>query len=283
MGKEALKKENLRKFKKICEDIKNIRIQGAESVAIAGLKAYLLIPSRKSIKKLLGLRPTEPALRNALVYAERFSVDKALKHFKDSEDITKKLVYDLVRNNSIIFTHCHSSSVVDALIYAKKHGRKFEVYNTETRPLYQGHKTARELAKAGIKVTTVIEAAARAALVKDSFLKESDAMLIGSDAIFSDGSIVNKIGSAMFAEIAYYHKIPVYIVTDSWKFSPHSLSIEERNFKEIWKRTPKDVKVKNPAFEKVEAEHITAIISELGALKPKEFVKKVKKTYSWIK
>ena len=258
------------KFKKICQDIKQLKVQGAESVAIAGLKAYSLMPTKKAEKILLSLRATEPALKNALLHAKKFSVARALKHFKNSEEKTNKLIFKIIKNNSIIFTHCHSSTVVQGLIYAKKHGRKFSVFNTETRPLFQGRKTAKEIAKAGIKVTTMVDSAAR------QEINNADMMIIGADAILSNGNAVNKIGSGMFAEIAFYHKIPVYVATDSWKFSRQKVKIEERNYREIWKNVPKAVKIKNPAFEFVEAKHIKAIISELGILKPHQFTKKAK-------
>jgi translation initiation factor 2B subunit (eIF-2B alpha/beta/delta family) len=265
-----------KRFNKICNDIKHLKIQGAESVAIAGLKAYKLVPTEKAIRKLLSLRATEPALRNSLRYAKKFGVESALKHFSDSEQITNKLVHKIIKNNSAIFTHCHSTSVIDSLIYAKEHGKNFQVYNTETRPLYQGRKTAKELARAGIDVTTMVDAAARIGI------KKADMMMIGCDAILNDGSVINKIGSGIFAQIAYHSRVPIYIITDSWKFSPQSISIEERNFKEIWKRIPKRVKVINPAFERVKARYITAIISELGILKPNQFAKEVKKNYPQI-
>jgi len=265
------------KFEKICNDIKRIKIQGAESVAIASLKAYGLIPANASIKKLSSLRPTEPALKNALYYAKRFSVEDALKHFLDSEYAANKLVLNIVKDDSVIFTHCHSSSVIDSLIYAKNHGKRFSVLNTETRPLLQGRKTSRELAKRGINVVTMVDSAARLEI------KKADMMIIGCDAILRDGSVVNKIGSGMFAEIAHNAGKKVYIITDSWKFSPKPVKIEERNFQEIWKTSLKHLKIENPAFEKVDAKDITAIISELGILKPKEFVREVKRVYPSMK
>ncbi|MFH0832062.1 MAG: hypothetical protein V1886_04335 [archaeon] len=262
------REKEMKKFDKICQNIKNLKVQGAESVAIAGLKAYSLVPEKKSIKKLLSLRATEPALKNALEYAERFSVSEALKHFKNSEEKTNKSIFKIIKNNSVIFTHCHSSTVVDALIYTKKHGKRFSVLNTETRPLFQGRKTAKELAKAGIKVTTMVDSAAR------QEIRKANVFIIGADAILKNGNVINKIGSGMFAEIAFNHKVPVYIAADSWKFSKNNVKIEERNYSEIWKNAPKSIKVKNPAFELIEAKHITAIISEFGILKPKIFSKK---------
>ena len=106
--------------------------------------------------------------------------------------------------------------------------------------------------------------------------KKVDAVFFGSDAILKTG-VINKVGSGMFAEIAYKHKIPVYIIADSWKYFPKNIKIEERNFDEVWNRAPKDVKIRNPAFEKINKKYIKAIVSELGILSYGKFLNKVKK------
>jgi len=79
----------------------------------------------------------------------------------------------------------------------------------------------------------------------------------------------------MFSEIAYHEKIPVYILADSWKYTKE-VKLEERNFKEVWKRAPKYVKVKNLAFEKVPKKFIKAIVSEFGILTLDKFIKKAR-------
>ncbi len=266
---------------KLYKDIKTLRIQGAQNIAKAAVKCLKLKGISK--KKLLSLRPTEPMLKNALDYAEDYGIETTLNHFNEALEKINKFGTRKIKNNSTIFTHCHSSTVISVLKEAKKQGKNFKVFNTETRPLYQGRKTAKELSKLGIDVTQVVDSAAGVALKKSQTMKKVNLVLLGCDAILSDGSVINKIGSGMFAEIAYHHKIPVYIVTDSWKFSPRRVDIEQRNFKEIWKNAPRKIKIKNPAFEIINPKHITGIISELGILKPKEFIKKVKKEYKSIK
>jgi len=82
----------------------------------------------------------------------------------------------------------------------------------------------------------------------------------------------------MFAEIAYDNKIPVYIIADSWKFSPKSIKIEERDFHEVWKNAPRRIKIKNPAFEKIEKKYIKAVVSELGILTLGKFVEKARRS-----
>jgi translation initiation factor 2B subunit (eIF-2B alpha/beta/delta family) len=265
-------------FKEVVDKIKKIKIQGAENIAIAGVKTLSL--KNFSYSKIISARPTEPMLRNALKYAKIYGKEQTIDHIRNDRLEIAKLGAKKIRG--IVFTHCHSSTVLEILKEAKRQRRKFEVYNTETRPLYQGRKTAKELSKAKIKVTTVVDSAAAAALIKDKLLKNADLMLVGCDAIFNNGDVVNKVGTGMFAEICYYHKIPVYIVTNSWKFTPKPIKIEMRDFREVWKNAPKKVRVQDLAFDITGNEYITAIISELGILKPKDFVRKVKQIYPWI-
>ena len=55
-----------KRFNKILEDIRSIKIQGAENVARAGIKAFLIEPSKGSAKRILKTRPTEPLMQNAI-------------------------------------------------------------------------------------------------------------------------------------------------------------------------------------------------------------------------
>jgi translation initiation factor 2B subunit (eIF-2B alpha/beta/delta family) len=265
------------KFNKIARDIKSIKIQGAKNIALAGFKAYKFFPNPQSKKKIISLRPTEPFLINVLNQADKISYNELKEKLKQNQDVINKLAYKIIKNNSVIFTHCHSSTVVNSLIYCHKKAKKFEVYNTEARPLYQGRITASELRKAGIKVTMFVDSAAATAIKKQDRKDKihADLVLFGTDAILENG-VVNKIGSGMFAEIAYNNKVPVYILTDSLKYIP-KIKLEQRSFKEVWK-TSKKIKIKNPAFELVNSKYITSIISELGNLSYNQFLKKVKKT-----
>jgi len=268
---------SIKSFNAITRAIKEVKIQGARNIAKSALKAYYLNHTKKAKKILMGLRPTEPMLVNVLNLADKRNKEDILKHFDYAQEKINGLILKIIKNNSIILTHCHSTNVINALIYAKRRGKKFEVYNTETRPLFQGRKTYKELSKSGIKVTMILDNAVGDALEKGGTIKKADLMIIGADALLKSGDIINKIGSNMFAEIAYGNKVPVYVIADSWKFSKRDVKIEERQHQEIWKHAPKHIRIKNPSFEKVSSKYITAIISELGILKPKAFAKKASK------
>src|SRR3989344_2572457 len=86
----------------------------------------------------------------------------------------------------------------------------------------------------------------------------------------------NKNGSGVISRIAKQEKIPVYIVADSWKFTKNKIPIEQRNLNEVWDKAPKNIKIKNPAFEFVDKKYISGVVSELGVMGYSDFVRKMK-------
>jgi ribose 1,5-bisphosphate isomerase len=273
----------MKSFEQICRAIKEVKIQGAENIAKAAVQALKFRHDKKAVQKLLSLRPTEPCLRNALKFALGFAnieegIKQTLEHFDYAAKRICGLGEKLIKSGMIVYTHCHSSTVSAVLKAAKAAGKRFEVHITETRPLYQGRLTAAELAAALITVVYFVDSAARIAL------KKADIMLLGCDAITST-KIYNKIGSELFSIIAASYDIPIYICTDSWKFDAAAVyceeQIEERPPSEVWK-APQGVRVENPAFEKINPELITAIVSELGVQRHAAFVEQLKKTYPFM-
>ncbi len=259
-------------FENICQDIKSLKIQGATNVAKAALHALLI---KNDPKKLISLRPTEPALQNALEFASRNPkkyVPHALQHFDEAKNKLAKIGSSLIKTNSVVFTHCHSSAVTALLKEAAKR-KKFAVWNTETRPRFQGRITARELADANITVNHVVDSAAHIAL------KHADIFLIGADAI-TEKEVYNKIGSNLMTITAASLEVPIYVCSDSWKFTTKKVVVEERPASEIWENPPKNVFVKNFAFESINLEKIKRIVSEFGILQPQLFVKKAKENFS---
>jgi ribose 1,5-bisphosphate isomerase len=295
------------RLEKLVRDIKTLKIQGAERISLETARALIDIIKEskartvsqfysemlKARKEILSARPTEPCVLNTLNFifynalSDNFPelvknfltrIEATIKHFEDSDLKISEIVTKKLPNNSVVFTHCHSSTVVNALIYARKKGKKFIVHNTETRPFFQGRKTALELSRAGIKVQHFVDSAARIAL------KKADMMLIGCDAITSEGKVINKVGSELFAEAAHNLGVPVYVCTNSWKFDfksvfGYELEIEERSKREVWENPPKEVYINNFVFERIDPSLISGIISELGIFKPEVFVQEAAAHY----
>jgi len=262
------------RFDTILDDITSVKIQGAENVARAGVKAFLLNPTKKSFKRILATRPTEPLMQNALKAIlksknPKIRVKKFIQDLKKSHDIVVKKGASLIRDDMNIYTHCHSSTVIDILKYAKKNKKKnFVVYTSEVEPLLQGRRTAVELAKAGIKVIISPDLAISHAM------KKCDLFLFGSDA-YTNSFVVNKTGTDILCRLAKDFGIPRYSCGVSEKFT-RKVKIEKRKGSEVWDERNKNIEVENFAFDKVRYKFLTGIISEHGILTPKQFVKKAR-------
>ncbi|MBN2101771.1 MAG: hypothetical protein JW716_02795 [Candidatus Aenigmarchaeota archaeon] len=284
----------------VIKDIKSLKIQGANAVALSSVEALrdAVKPDSNEIekleeyaKKLILSRPTEPFLRNCISYIQhnfkkdgediRDSCDYVIAHIKDSDKLIAEIGENKIKDGMSVFTHCHSSTVMSILKLAKDKGKNFIVYNTETRPFFQGRTTAKELADYGIEVSHMVDSAGRIGI------KKADMALIGCDAITSEGRVINKIGSELFAEIASRYDVPFYVCSDSWKLDPASVfgfeeEIEQRNPDEVWEKRPKNVTIFNPAFEIINPGLVTGIISEMGVFRPELFVDEVQEKYPFL-
>ncbi len=169
----------------------------------------------------------------------------------------------LIRDGMAVFTHCHSSSAVGVLREAHRRGVHFKVFNTETRPRFQGRITATELAAEGIQVVHMVDSAAKYAL------DGADLFLFGADAVLPSGYLINKVGTGIFCVVASRYDVPTYCATHTLKVvrDVADESVEQRDPAEVWPDAPPGVLVLNPAFDKVHLKYVTAFVTERGLLK----------------
>jgi len=295
------------------KQIRRLEIQGARNVAIAAIKAIELLasqtqaPSKKDFLReltkakeaLFASRATEPLMRNALRLiinrvdrSEEKNVKKlaeiaaqASQQFLLDLENSRKRIAEIgakrIRSNSVVLTHCHSSTVTNLLKRAKYEGKVFELICTETRPVLQGQITAKEMLDMGIKTTFIVDSAAR------FFMNDVDLVLVGADAITSEGNVINKIGTSMTALVAQEARAPFYVVSELLKFDPATVSgdyekIEERSPNEIWKNAPKELTIRNPAFDVTRRDFIHGIICEDGMISPHSITEVMHRKYPWV-
>jgi ribose 1,5-bisphosphate isomerase len=295
------------------EQIRNLQVQGARNVAIAAIKSLQTLAETTKTKTrkdflaqlceardmLFASRETEPLMRNAVRWVithvedsdERkvtelcnlvsSTSEKFQKNLAASKERIAEIGAKRIRDGSVIFTHCHSSTVTHLLAKAKADGKTFEVICTETRPAFQGKITAKEMLALGVKTTFIVDSAAR------SFMNDVDLVVVGADAITSEGNVVNKIGSSTIAVLAHEARKPFYVVSELLKFDPATLygeyeKIEERSRDEIWKEAPKELNVRNPAFDVTPRDLIHGIICEEGIVSPQSVAEVMHRAYPWV-
>jgi ribose 1,5-bisphosphate isomerase len=298
---------------KTAERIRNLEVQGARNVAIAATETIESLAKQTKTKNkkeflkelstakeiLFASRETEPLMRNAVRWiinqvekSDRRKVNEligivssASQQFLENLEDTKKRIADIgakrIKNGSVILTHCHSSTVTHLLKQAKQEGRSFEIVCTETRPLFQGRITAKEMLESDIKTTLIVDSAAR------FFMNTVDLVIVGADAITSEGNVVNKIGTSTIALVAHEARTPFYVVSELLKFDPATMfgdyeKMEERSSDEIWKGFPKGLVIRNPAFDVTRRDFIHGVICEDGIISPQSIAEVMHRKHSWI-
>ena len=295
------------------EKIRKLEIQGARNVAIAAIKTIEVLAKHTQAKNkadflkelseakktLFVTRETEPLMRNAIRWIMNrvdknnskkvkdiartvsSSANQFLNNLERSREEIATIGANRIRNGSVIFTHCHSSTVTYMLQKAKQQGKIFEVICTETRPIFQGRKTAKEMLDLNLKTTMIVDSAAR------HFMNQADIVLVGSDAITSEGNVINKIGTSLIALAAHEARTPFYVVSELLKFDPATIhgdyeKIEERDPSEVWKDPPKKLIIRNPAFDVTRRDYIHGIICEEGIISPHSTMEVVRRKYPWV-
>jgi ribose 1,5-bisphosphate isomerase len=288
----------------ICKDIKALRVQGARKVAIAAVRAMAVQAKASEARTqtefyadileaadaLAGTRPTEPMLRNYLTDTIRFLLFKMKSQKAAPVSKLKAMVAKLEKTSlaemdanvskiaefgakeipkgATVLTHCHSNTVMAILKRSHELGKGISVICTETRPLFQGRRTAKELSEAGLPVTMIVDSAV------ESFIDKAGLVIVGADAVTSSGDLFNKIGTAGIARIAYDHDIKFYSAAELHKYDPLTRwgimeKIEERDAGEVADTKEfRGVKIRNPAFDVTAAKFISAYITEMGVLAP---------------
>ncbi|HIP66543.1 MAG TPA: hypothetical protein EYH09_00230 [Candidatus Nanopusillus sp.] len=263
---------------KIAVDINNLKIQGAKEVALESIHALEIYYSEKGFDEgffkllnlLQNLRPTQVITYNVLNIIKKSIGKKGSSIFtilksrliSAQEKINKNLLTNIIelgKNRLTIMTHCHSSEEIRALIFAKQYGIDISAYVTETRPKYQGIKTAKELAKAGVKVRYIVDSAA------GFYMKKVDISLFGCDSIKREG-IINKIGTYMISLVSKEHNKEVWFVGDILKVDLRKeVIIEMRDPTEIIDpELLPGVRILNPAFDITPWKLVDKVITDVG-------------------
>ena len=110
----------MKRFEKIISNIKKVKTQGAESVALAGIQAFLLQHDKTSVDQILKTRPTEPLMQNAINFLQnsknpKTAAKKFKKYIKKADEKIAKKGATLIKKNMNIFSHCHSTTVMRIL------------------------------------------------------------------------------------------------------------------------------------------------------------------------
>ena len=211
-----------------------------------------------------------------------------IKFYQYQSEIKAKLeqtfdafISNLGISNPKIMLISYSSTIINLI--KKQKDVDFIFYILESRPIFEGRKTAEILADK-YETHLIVDAAL------GKFINEIDMIFIGIDSILNDGSIINKIGSYPLSVLAKSNGKTVYAIGDSFKYNLRShfglsVDIDKKPVNEIIDKKTHKYVIENYYFDRTPVHYIDEIISDLGILTPKKFLDKVQKNVplDWFK
>ncbi len=262
---ESLRKENRRGSTALAETVLNIY------TTLAKESTNLSNDLPKYAQLIEASRPSMPLVkrfsREVLQRISNPSSEEVLKAVEDVEKTYRSMLNRLVEHavNKLsdirtVTTMSHSGTILNILSRLKGLRR---VNVLESRPLREGVLMAAAL-KSRCMVVVYVDAAAAYAV------ERSDAVLVGADALYPDGSFSAKVGVKPLSATAKLLRKPFHVAVDTWKLA-------ETFVNEMGPSTDVDEQLaaENPVFEKVPPELVDTYLTDLGALTPAMLVERL--------
>ena len=303
----------IHRYQEAVEAIRNMRVRGAPAIGVtagyamalaarqieASDRPQFLARLNEAAVEITSARPTavnlQWAVRRMLRVAdeERDAVNAPARllaearHIQDEDEDINRRMGDfgkaLLPDGSAVLTHCNTGALATSgfgtalgVIRAGwEEGKRFQVYNTETRPYLQGARlTAWEFQELGIPATLIVDSAAGMLMERGRI----GCVITGADRIAANGDTANKIGTYTLAVLARENNIPFYVAAPTSTIdlslnTGEEIQIEERPSEEVTHiqgvaTAPPGVSVINPAFDVTPHKYVGAIITEAGVARP---------------
>lgn len=248
-----------------------------DEAGIFAKKIKALKPSMGTVHNIIDdliniLEDNQDSIENSFDLMDKY-VNQYQERIEDSLHSMADIAAHIIEDGDCIMTHSYTRSVLLAFEKALELGKKFSVYCTESRPLKEGTYLATLLTKRGLDTTLITDAAVA------RYMSNVSKVIVGADAIYVDGTVVNKMGTLGVAIIAQKYNKPVYVLSITAKlFLPslksEKLEMERRPEREVLAEDVLEkyskLAVENVFFEEVPPEVITYLVSEKGILKPSQ-------------
>jgi len=274
-------------------DAVSFRLTGSE-LAFSVLDKLYSLASRSSerdlVKYILELKETimseRPAsmaalnmLRQVGLYILRhgFSgVDRYIlelkEKYKNALERAAEVLSRRVTGGETLLTNSNSLAVRRVLEHLAKQGKTIKLYITESRPGNEGLLLAEYAESLGFEVYLIVDSAAR------FFMKNVDKVVVGAEAVASNGAVVSKVGTSLIALVAKEARKRVFVVAPTAKFSPETLHGELLKLPEYdWRKLvseeeasklPENYVARVPLYDVTPPEYIDAIATEYGLFAP---------------
>jgi ribose 1,5-bisphosphate isomerase len=177
-----------------------------------------------------------------------------------------------------VITLSYSSTVLRALAICWDRNLLTGVIVAESRPLFEGRRTAAELASRGIPVALITDAE------MGIFVSTANFAVVGADTIMAGGAVANKAGTLLLALAARRAHVPLFTLADTQKIAPAPgrhrrmpFTIEEKDPDEVLPQQIVGVAVRNAYFDLTPGRYVTGYVTEDGLLSRRDVTERAKR------
>lgn len=266
------------------DNVRSDRLRGAAELlrsALHALRRFLEgveSPDYSEIEPLMNelanLRKDMAGFKNCVRFLNNENPDTLLNSVIQLEEyLDQSLV--MIAQNAVQTFHkpvsvltISRSSVVEQVITAlHRSGILEQVIQLESRPAYEGRKNAERLLDSGIHVTVIPDAA------MGYWIYNADTVIVGADAISTEGNFLGKIGCYPLALLAREAGCGYYVTAERLKFT-HIIPDEYEANKHFstdqlgWETASERLALSNIIFETTPGALVTGFITEFGFQKP---------------
>jgi translation initiation factor eIF-2B subunit delta len=185
-----------------------------------------------------------------------------------------------ISDGDVLLTFAHSSVVARTLIRAHSVARRrFRVIVVDSRPFLEGRRMLKQLVQAGIECSYLHLNAI------GHVMKEVTKVWLGAHALFSNGALLSRVGTASIALLARTANKPVIVCCETLKFS-ENMQLDSVVYNELgdpdalipavghaarshladWRALPPNLKLLNVLYDVTPPEVISLVISEVGLI-----------------
>ncbi|CED85441.1 Translation initiation factor 2B, delta subunit (eIF-2Bdelta/GCD2) [Phaffia rhodozyma] len=133
-----------------------------------------------------------------------------------ADEMIVQFAQEKIRHGDVVLTYARSSVVEKVLIRAnkemKKRGEGFSVIVVDSRPLLEGKNLLRTLLNHQIPTTYALLSSL------PSVLPRANLVLLGTNALLSNGALYSRAGTASVAMMAKSEAVPVVVCCETYKF-----------------------------------------------------------------
>jgi len=265
------------------------RESGASELAMRALETFEVLLAakrtpdalRELAASLAAAQPSMAAVRNVANLCAQLLIDgqdpqltfqEMRRELAGAQTKIARNGLKIILGKPVVVTLSRSAAVVTLLKFLHERGRLADVFVLESRPQFEGRRTAEDLASAGITAKLVADA------LGPSLVGASDIVLLGADSVLRDGALVNKIGTYSLALAAKAAGKPFYAACEVLKIDGvHTAESfprpAERPREEL--EPPPNVAAVNVYFDLTPAHLVTGYITDKGVYEPRRIAQLV--------